>query len=133
MKYVELGKTVESPEKRVRPPRIPDALLVASNLHVTGMQASGDIGESDKSIMIATIDAMFQGTVYEGLFTTELCWRRFWHSYPETLVPTTMFDPEDCRTECLMFKNTNQWIDGAKQILLDIRFVKDDPCTFPVK
>ena len=58
-KYVDLGKASESPENRGWQPIIADALLEESNLHVTGMQASVDIGESDKSIMIATIDAMF--------------------------------------------------------------------------
>ena len=65
-KHVDFGKAGESPEKRGRPPIIPDALLEASNIHVTGMQASGDIGEADKSIMMDTVDGMVQGTRFEG-------------------------------------------------------------------
>ena len=77
-----------------------------------------------------TIYSMVQGTVFEGSFTTEGCWRRFCHSYPETLVPTAIFDHRYRRAEWLTFKNTNQWIYSAKEILLDLRFVKDDPYTF---
>ena len=98
---------------------------------MTGVQDSGGISEADKSIIMATVDAMVHGTVFEGLFATECCWRRFRHSYPETLVPTAMFDHEDRRTEWLTFNNTNQCIEGTKHILLDLMFVKDYPCTFP--
>ena len=38
-KYVCLGKANESPEKIGRPPRVPDALMEASNLYVTRIQA----------------------------------------------------------------------------------------------
>ena len=65
-KYFYLGKAGESTKKRGRPLIIPYALLEASNLHVTGMQASGDISKADKSIIMATIDAMVQGTGFEG-------------------------------------------------------------------
>ena len=41
---------------------------------MTGMQASGDIGEADKSIIMATIYAMVQGTEFEGSFSTESSW-----------------------------------------------------------
>ena len=37
---------------------------------MAGVQVSGDIGEADKLIMMATIDGMVQGTGSEGLFTT---------------------------------------------------------------
>ena len=69
-KYVDLGKSGESPEKRGGPPIIPDALLEEINIYVTKMQASGGIGEADKSIMMATIDAIVQGTEFEGSFST---------------------------------------------------------------
>ena len=44
-KYADLGKDGESLEKRGRPPIITDAILEASNIHVTGMQAYGEIGK----------------------------------------------------------------------------------------
>ena len=97
------------------------------------MKDYGDVDEADKSIMMAIIDGMVQGTRFQGLFATEWCWRRAWRSYSETLVFTAMFDHEDRRAEWLTFKNTNQWIYGAKQILLDIMVVKDWPCMFPGK
>ena len=65
-KNVDLGKAGEPPEKRGWPPRIPDALLEACNIHVTGMQASVDISEANKSIMMDTIDSIVQGTGFEG-------------------------------------------------------------------
>ena len=129
--YVDLGKASDSPEKIGRQPRINDALLEAIDIHVTGIQASGEIGKADNSIMMTTIDAMVQGTGFEGYFTTEWCWRIVWNYYPETLVPTDMFDHEGCCEDWLKFKNINHWIDGAKHILLDLRFIKDKRCTFP--
>ena len=132
-KYIDLGKAGESPKNRGRPSIIPGAILDANNIHMTRMEDYGYNGKSYKSIMMATIDAMVQGTRFEGSFTTEWFWRRVRHYYLETLLPTAMFDHEDCRAEWLMFKNINQWIDGAKYILLDIRFVKYEPCTFPKK
>ena len=47
-KYVGLGKYGESPDKRRQPHKIPDALLEARNIYVTGIQDSGGIGKSDK-------------------------------------------------------------------------------------
>ena len=96
---------------------------------MAGVQVSGDIGEADKLIMMATIDGMVQGTGSEGSFTTQWCSRRVWSSYPETHVPTVMFYHKDLHAGWLTFKDINQWIDGAKHILLDIRFLKDKPCT----
>ena len=69
-KYVYIGKCDESPKKRGRLPRITDTLLEASNIHVTGMQSSGDISKADKSIMMANIDAMVQGAAFDGSFIT---------------------------------------------------------------
>ena len=100
---------------------------------MTGMKDSGDIYRADKSTMLASIDAMVHGTVFDGSFATEWCWSKGRNYYPETLVPTEMFDHKDHRAEWLTFKNINQWIDGAEHILLDLRFVKDEPCTFPGK
>ena len=87
---------------------------------MTGVQASGDIGEAYKLIMMANIDAMVQGTVFEGSFTIEWCWCRYRHYYPETIVPTAMFDNEDHCAEWLTFKDINQCISGTKQILLSM-------------
>ena len=81
---------------------------------MTRNKASGDIGDSDKSIMIATIYTMVQGTEFEGLFTTDWCWHIFCNSYLETLVFTVISYHDDCRSEWLVFNNINQWIDGAK-------------------
>ena len=64
-KYVDVGKAGVSPEKRGRPKKIPDILLTATNFHATGMQASGETGEADKPTMMATIDAMVEGTRFE--------------------------------------------------------------------
>ena len=106
-KYVDLGKTGESPEKIGRPSIIPDAVLEARNLHVTRMQTSSDIDEADKVIM-STIYAMVQRTIFEGSFTIDCCWSRFWHYYPETLVPAAMFDHEDLRSEWLTLNHNTQ-------------------------
>ena len=113
-KYFYLGKAGESPEKRGRPPRITDALLEASNLHVTRIQASGDIVKADESIMMAIIDDMVHGTGFEGSFTTYWCWLIVRNPYTDTLVHTEMFDHEDRREEWLTFKNIDQWIGDAK-------------------
>ena len=65
-KYVDLGKSGKYPNKRGRPPRTTDAILEARIIHVTGMHASGDIGGAYKLIIMATFDAMVQGTEFEG-------------------------------------------------------------------
>ena len=132
-KYFDLGNFFESPKNRGRPPRILDELLEASNINVTRMQDSSDMGKSDNSTMMATIDVMVQGTGFESLFATEWCCSRVRRYYPETLVHTAMFDHKYRCTEWLTLNNTNHWIDGTKQILIDLRFVKGEPCTFPGK
>ena len=114
-------------------PIIPDALLESRSIHVTRIHASSEISEADNSIMMTNIDAILRGTYFEGSFTIEWCWSRVRNSYTETLVPTAIFDHEYSRSEWLTFNNNNQWIDGAKQILLDIRFVKDESYIFSEK
>ena len=61
-KYFDPERDGEPPEKRGRPPIIHDAPLKAVNLHVTRMKDYGDVDEADKSIMMAIIDGMVQGT-----------------------------------------------------------------------
>ena len=73
---------------------------------------------------MTTIDDMVQGTGFEGFFATQWCWRRFCHYYPENIVPTKNIYHEYCCSDRLTFKNINQFIEGAKQILLDIGFIK---------
>ena len=106
-KYVELGKAGEYPKRKGRPPRITDAILEASNIHVAGMQTSSDIGKVDKSIMMDHIDAMVQGTVFNVSFTTEWCSHKVWNSYTKNLLPTAMLVHKYHCEEWMMFKNIN--------------------------
>ena len=81
--------------------------------------------------MVAAIGAAIIDNKFEGQFSPLYVWEKLRRTFPESIVPKNRLTHEDRRAEWLTYQNVINWIDGFKKLLVDLGFVKDEPCIFP--
>ena len=74
---------------------IPEILLKGFIMHATGIQCSGDTGETEMASMVSSIGGFVHDTAFEVTFIYDYCWMQVRNIYPESMVPTKFFDHED--------------------------------------
>ena len=123
---VSRGEVGVSPLKRGRPSVVPKELTMAVATHATMMQVSGECEESGAK-MKATIEALALGTDWESKVNPEYVWRKTRKEHPEILNPVQAKNHEDRRVDWLSFANINTWTDVAKEYLINLGMLKDEP------
>ena len=89
------------------------------------MQVTGE-REASRPKMLATITAFTDGTKYEGI-DADWLWRITRFDHPAILNACRAKNNEDRRVDWLTFKNITEWMSEAKQMLVDMGMVKDEP------
>ena len=120
------GEVGVSPLKRGRPSVVPKELTMAVATHATMMQVSGEC-EASGAKMKATIEALALGTDWESKVNPEYVWRKTRKEHPEILNPVQAKNHEDRRVDWLSFANINTWTDVAKEYLINLGMLKDEP------
>ena len=126
MTAVAQGRVGVSPQTRGRPPILPKQLSLAIATHATMMQVSGE-AEASGSKMKATIQALAMDTEWENKVDPEYVWRKTRTLHPDILNPVQAKNHEDRQADWLTYANINLWTDGAKDYLIKLGMLKDEP------
>jgi hypothetical protein len=90
------------------------------------MQVAG-VGEALFVKMKALTEGLVANSKWEGVFSTEYCWRKTRNNHPEIMNPMKAKVNKDCRVEWLSYKNVMDWTARAKDFLITIGMAKDEP------
>ena len=115
-----------SPPKRGRREKIPSELCAGIAKQSAMMQVAGE-GEASSVKMKALTEGLVANNKWEGVFSTEYCWRKARKNHPEIMNPVKAKVNEDRRVEWLSYKNVMDWTARAKEFLITIGMAKDEP------
>ena len=90
------------------------------------MQVAGE-GEASSVKMKALTEGLVANNKWEGVFSTEYCWRKARKNHPEIMNPVKAKVNEDRRVEWLSYKNVMDWTARVKEFLISIGMAKDEP------
>ncbi len=125
--YVTNKLQGKSPVKNGRSEVVPKQFTKALAIHATMQQVTAGGGEASGKGMREVIEAMTDGTEWEGKFDAKYAWRRTRSEHPELFIPAKAKNHEDRRMEWLTAQNINDWMDGAKDYLIKHNFVINEP------
>ena len=77
--------------------------------------------------MVTVTKALTVGTEWEDKLKPDVVWRKVRQDHPAIINPSKAISNEDRRVDWLTYKNTNAWMDAAKDYLIAIGMVKDEP------
>ena len=95
-------------------------------MHATMLQVAGD-GEANREKMVTATKALTVGTDWEKNSKPDVVWRKVCTDHPALINPSKAVSNEDRRVDWLTFNNINAWIEAAKEFLISIGMVKDEP------
>ncbi len=90
------------------------------------LQVAGN-GKANRQKMLAVTKALMVGTEWEKKMKPDAVWKKVRYDYPSLINPVKDVINEDRRVNWLTYKNINAWTDAAKDYLISIGMVKDDP------
>ena len=124
--YIKVGVIGVLPPKRGRRRAIPNPVTDQLARETAMMQASGE-GEATTAKLCRVLAAATTGTEHAGKFNSKYVVERARRDNPHIFQPRKAINDDDRRVEWMTFKNINDWTDAAKQVLIDLEMVKDEP------
>ena len=124
-RYVQRGKTGESPMKRGPARKLPPEFNGLLHAHVQMKQLEG-VAEAKPKQVKALIGASIRETSYDSM-SRDYLYRRFRQQTAPSVAPSKPMQVEDRRGIWTTYGNLNDWYDGAKATLIEYGFAEDKP------
>ena len=124
-RYVQRGKTGESPLKMGPARKLPPEFNGLLHAHVQMKQLEG-VAEAKPKHVKALIGASIRETSYDSM-SRDYLYRRFRQQTAPSVAPSKPMQVEDRRGIWTTYGNLNDWYDGAKATLIEYGFAEDKP------